>query len=77
MENYNYPVPDPTWDYLTIYDRLYESKFEIERLIAYLSRFEDASPEADREAKEALDRIGQNLNQARRMFDINGGRPEP
>lgn len=63
-------MPDPAWDYATIYDRLYDAKFDIERLIAYLSKQEDASPEVDREAKEALDRIGQNLNQTRRMFDI-------
>ena len=69
LEELNYPIPDPAWDYATIYHRCHHARQELEKLLAYMSQFEEATGESDRCIRDQLDQIGQHLNQTRRMID--------
>ena len=50
----NYPIPDPTWDYATIYHRCQWARQELEKLLAYMSEFEKATGESDRSGRTAI-----------------------
>ena len=62
-------LPDPAWDYATIYERLQLSKSQLDNLLQIMSEFETASPETDRLIKDEIDAIGRYLNQTRRLLD--------
>lgn len=68
MRNLNYPIPDPAWDYATVYDRLYQSKFDIEQLISQISQIEDAAGETDAAAIAKLDQVVAQLQETRRLL---------
>lgn len=68
MQNLNYPIPDPAWDYASIYDQLYRSKFDIERLISEISQVEDATGESDAAAIAKLEGIITQLQQTRLLL---------
>jgi hypothetical protein len=69
LMNADYPIPDPAWDYFTIYQNCQQARVALQDLIEFMSQFEDAYPDADAEIKVRLDAIGQQLNQTRRMMD--------
>ena len=68
MQQFNYPVPDPAWDYTAVYDQLYRAKFDIERLIAQISQVEDATGETDAAAIAHLEKIITSLQETRRLL---------
>ena len=68
MRNLNYPIPDPAWDYATVYDRLYQSKFDIEQLISQTSQIEDATGETDAAAIAKLEHVITQLQETRRLL---------
>lgn len=68
VKNLNYPIPDPAWDYATVYDRLYQSKFDIEQLISQISQIEDAAGETDAAAIAKLDQVVAQLQETRRLL---------
>ncbi|MBR8839516.1 MAG: hypothetical protein DSM106950_37320 [Stigonema ocellatum SAG 48.90 = DSM 106950] len=65
----DYPVPDPAWDYAQIWQKLQESKSQLDQLLAYMATIEDADPSSDEAIKKHLDEIGQKMNSARRLID--------
>lgn len=76
MDNYkdlinaDYAIPDPLWDYSEIWHQCQQAKQQLEAILAEMQQVENATPESDCQIKEALDAIGQKLNQARRMMDM-------
>lgn len=68
MQGFNYPTPDPAWDYTTIYERLYQCKFDIERLISEISQIEDATGESDAAAIAKLEHVITQLQETRRLL---------
>lgn len=68
MQRFNYPTPDPAWDYVTVYDQLYRAKFDIERLIGQISQVEDATGESDAAAIAHLEKIITQLQETRRLL---------
>jgi cytochrome c556 len=69
IENLNYPIPDPAWDYAEVWHRLQEIKTEYEKLLEYLSGMEDSTTQTDAEIKNRIDAIGQDLNSTRRLLN--------
>lgn len=67
--NADYPIPDPSWDYSEIWHRTQSAAKELNTLLKYIAKLENATPEADTEIKSRLDSIGQQLNSARRLMD--------
>ena len=43
----NYPAPDPSWDYFTVWGQVQTAKSQLESLLEYLSKIEEASPSLD------------------------------
>ena len=76
MDNYedlinaDYAIPDPLWDYSEIWCQCQQAGRQLQQMLVSMQEIENATPESDRQIKEALDTIGQKLNQARRMMDM-------
>lgn len=66
----DYAIPDPLWDYSEIWHQCQQARQELQQMLASMQEVENATPESDRKIKDALDAIGQKLNQARRMMDM-------
>lgn len=66
--NYNYAIPDPTWDYSTVYHDLQAIKSDLDGFIVWLSSHEDASPQLDKQAKDKLTTMINNLSELRDKF---------
>lgn len=54
---YDYPIPDPLWDYAAPYHEIWQAKKKVDALIATMSQWEDGSPERDRLLREALEQV--------------------
>ncbi len=65
MENANYPIPDPAWDYFTTWQRLQESKSQIDMLLTKMAGIENATKSSDKLVIEGLTEILQHLQRAR------------
>lgn len=76
MENYedlinaDYAIPDPLWDYSEIWHECQQARQQLQQMLVTMQEIESATPESDRQIKEALDTIEQRLNQVRRMMDL-------
>ncbi len=70
LVNADYYIPDPDWDYSEIWHECQQASQGLERMLAVMQQVDGATPESDRQVKEALDAIGQRLNTARRMMDM-------
>jgi hypothetical protein len=53
LDELDYPIPDPTWDYATIYQCCQWARQELEKPLAYMSGFEKATGESDRGRKDS------------------------
>ncbi|WP_293335887.1 hypothetical protein [Microcoleus sp. CAWBG58] len=70
LVNADYAIPNPLWHYSEIWHQCQQEMQELQQMLASVQEVENASPESDRKIKDALDAIGQRLNQARRMMDM-------
>jgi hypothetical protein len=70
LMNADYAIPDPLWDYSEIWHQCQQARQQLQKMLGEMQQVENATPESDRQIKEALDAIGQGLNQARRMMDM-------
>ena len=66
--NYNYAIPDPTWDYSTAYHDLQAIKSDLDGFITWLSSHEEDSPLLDKQAKDKLTTMVNQLSELRDMF---------
>ena len=66
--NYNYAIPDPTWDYSTAYRDLQAIKSDLDGFITWLSSHEEASPQLDKQAKDKLTTMVNQLSELRDKF---------
>lgn len=64
------PTPDPAWDYAAPYHELWAIKEATENAIAAISQIEEASPESDRQMREALEQIEIHLNSAKSFLGV-------
>jgi len=69
MMEIQYPLPDPSWEYSEVYQRVQEVKQSIDKLTGFMATIEYPTPETDKSIREYLDQIGQHLNTTRRMLD--------
>ena len=46
--SYDKPLPDPAWDYATLWDFLHKAQRELENLIQYTAQIEEGKPETDK-----------------------------
>ncbi|MFM6157337.1 MAG: hypothetical protein ACKPE3_30795, partial [Sphaerospermopsis kisseleviana] len=65
----SYPDPDPAWDYNQPFKCLQETKEEIETLISFMSKHEEASPSADAWIRSAIANIIRDLEECLILFD--------
>lgn len=64
VENVNYPMPDPAWDYFATWQYLQESKSQIEALLSQIAKIEDATNSSDYVVTERLTKIIHHLQRA-------------
>lgn len=62
-------IPDPAWDYIEPFESLQTSQKEMEELIAFISKQEEASPHADAWIKSALANILRDLEETLSLFN--------
>jgi len=60
--------PDPDWNYSEIWNRLQESRAELDALIQYMANQEEANPALDKVINSSIDLIEAQLNTARRLL---------
>lgn len=65
MENANYLIPDPEWDYFGTWRHLQGVKSEIDALLSKMAEIEDATDSSDQMINESLLRIYNHLQRAR------------
>lgn len=71
MENANYPIPDPEWDYFGTWKYLQEVKSQIDALLSEMAEIEDATDSSDRMIDECLLKIYHHLQRARNFMPPN------
>lgn len=64
IENANYPIPDPEWDYFGTWQHLQEGKSQIERLLLAMTQMEYATDFSDKIVTEQLTKILHHLQGA-------------
>jgi hypothetical protein len=67
-QDYDYPQPDPTWDYAEIYGDLQKHKSDLNHFIAWLASYEEADRDTDRQAKTKVDQLINQLTEIRKNF---------
>ncbi|MEC4812099.1 MAG: hypothetical protein SAK29_02285 [Scytonema sp. PMC 1069.18] len=55
----DYPVPDPSWDYATIYHKAQQARQHLEEAIAAMSVLEEAHPDTDAKVGRLLEIAGE------------------
>ena len=68
MINPDYSHPDPAWDYAQPYEELQQLKSDLDHFIAWLSSYEEADRDTDKEAKAKLDILIKQLVEIRELF---------
>jgi hypothetical protein len=66
--NPDYPVPDPAWDYATLWQHVMRLQQDINALVQLLSQQEHASPEADQLIRNYLNQIGDRMIAAHHLL---------
>ena len=67
-QDYDYPQPDPTWDFYEVYEMLQNHKSDLDHFIAWLASYEEADRATDKEAKTKLDSLISSLTEIRELF---------
>lgn len=57
----SYPLPDPTWDYATLWDWLHKANNDLKSLIQYTAQIEEATPETDKAIGIQLEAIAKQI----------------
>jgi hypothetical protein len=57
-----YPLPDPAWEYSVLWGFLNKAQSDLQILIAYTARFEQASPEIDQSIGIQLEAIAESIS---------------
>lgn len=68
-EDLDYPLPDPTWDYWSVYHEAISLQREATNLIASMSDVETRSPEADQRIRDSLRQISAHINEISSRLD--------
>lgn len=58
---YDKPLPDPAWDYATLWDFLHKSQSELGNLIQHTAQIEGATPETDQAIAIPLEAIAESI----------------
>lgn len=64
----NYPIPDPIWDYASIWHDLQAAKAQLEKLLTEMASIEEATQENDRSIQQLLSSIYPHLDRAMSRF---------
>lgn len=56
-ENFDYPLPDPSWDYATLWNLAHEAKNELNELISEMGKNEVATSASDEALCDQLARV--------------------
>lgn len=70
MENANYPITDPEWDYFGTWKHLQEVKFQVDSLLSKMAEIEDATDSSDQMVDEYLLKIYNHLQRARDFMPL-------
>ena len=71
MENVNYLIPDPDWDYFATWQYLQESKSQIEALLSQIAEIKDATDSSDYVVTEQMTKIIHRLQRACNFMPLN------
>lgn len=53
-ENLNYPIPDPAWDYASLWEKLQQFKSNFDKLLEDIADIEESTDLSDREIATKL-----------------------
>ena len=59
--SYDKPLPDPAWDYATLWDFLHKAHGDLGNLIQYTAQVEEATPETDQAIGIQLEAIAESV----------------
>jgi hypothetical protein len=59
--SYDKPLPDPAWDYATLWDFLHKAQRELENLIQYTAQIKEGKPETDKAIGIQLEAIAESV----------------
>lgn len=72
---HDHPIPDPTWDYSTLWHLLQNSKADLDALLSYMATVEEATDESDRQTKERLESTTSLLREFNQIPEYQGLQP--
>jgi hypothetical protein len=68
--NFDYPPPDPAWDYYQIWYEIQHLKAQTDSTIRYMMNIEEATDKSNHQLAEQLERIKDHLKAAAEMLNI-------